>query len=659
MGKLFRSNLWLVVFLALPVSSARASDVYGLSLAELVDVRVSVASVEGEPIHKTPAVVSRYEIDDLRALGFTSLDEMLNLVPGVTVQDAAIGTRAIMVRGLIEAFNQKILFLLDGVPYWQPAHGDNALLGMPLSAISHFEVIRGPGAVIYGTNATAGVINILTKTSPTHAEPGDHEISSTLSSGSNGAHRGSFYSEYQLFENLSISFSGEWRDEQGYDGLFTNRPVPGFFPAATPSDGLVKKKSEGDSQMLKIKAKNLSFLLHQFRSSTRGVAAAAAITNRSELEYCGRLIGVTWKRKWADVSVQAYGDFNQFGLEIPTENLFGGITDGIQKFENKGKDNSRLRTGFHVDIPATDALNVLFGSEIERRETGNYLNTTGDGVVIANTLPASAYFERSVFTQLDYKRAAWRFVFGTRYTRNDTAGSKVTPRLSAVYNLSEQQSLKFLYSVGFNSPNLIQTSLFIPPGVVRGNPNLSAETVKSFEVAYSIVEPQQIFVANVFYLRADDFIQRVPVVNDFGVTYANSSDFDKWGFEVDYQLNRGKFRWKASTAYLHQGNRFDPNDPASLFAPRLTTTIGTVFEVSERWNLGATFQYFSSRAAIDSHRRLNLSAGYHLAGATFRLSVTNALEEDLHHPDIQDFATDRQIPDDDRLGLEFSVDLSL
>jgi outer membrane receptor protein involved in Fe transport len=139
---------------------------FNMSLQELLQIRVSVASPNSERIINTPAIVSRYDMQDMSGMGLRTLKDLLSFIPGFVLQDSRSGGTTVMIRGLVEAFNQKVLFMLYGVPYWMPSHSEIPLLGMPLEAISHVEVIRGPGAVIYGSNASAGVINIITKQTP-------------------------------------------------------------------------------------------------------------------------------------------------------------------------------------------------------------------------------------------------------------------------------------------------------------------------------------------------------------------------------------------------------------------------------------------------------------------------------------------------------------
>ena len=143
-------SVWICVasFSAPCLALPSGSEFLDTDLSDLANLKVSIASSEPERIVDTPAVVTAYKTSNMEKLGFNTLEDVLNFVPGVQVQDTAIGTKAVMIRGLVEAFNQKVLFLLDGTPYWQPSHGGTPILAMPFTYIEKVEVIRGPGAVI-------------------------------------------------------------------------------------------------------------------------------------------------------------------------------------------------------------------------------------------------------------------------------------------------------------------------------------------------------------------------------------------------------------------------------------------------------------------------------------------------------------------------------
>ena len=167
---------------------------FTLSLKELLNIKVSVAANSSQDITTAPMIVSRYNRVDLAKMGINSLQEMLDFVPGVVTQRTQVGNSAVISRGLVEGYNQKILFLLDGVPYWAPSHSAVPLHGIPFESISHIEVVRGPAAVFYGTNASAAVINVVTATNNKNMSVQMADNSSRISATMNVKHDQGYFS---------------------------------------------------------------------------------------------------------------------------------------------------------------------------------------------------------------------------------------------------------------------------------------------------------------------------------------------------------------------------------------------------------------------------------------------------------------------------------
>lgn len=142
-------------------------DLTELSLEELMNVEVVVtsAALHEEPLSRTPAAVCVLTSEDIRRSGLTSLPEVLRLVPGVDVARLDSNRWAVSIHGFNGQFANKILVLVDGRSVYTPLFSGTLwdTLDVPLENIERIEVIRGPGAALWGANAVNGVINIITK----------------------------------------------------------------------------------------------------------------------------------------------------------------------------------------------------------------------------------------------------------------------------------------------------------------------------------------------------------------------------------------------------------------------------------------------------------------------------------------------------------------
>ncbi|MCQ8105870.1 TonB-dependent receptor [Methylomonas sp. SURF-2] len=155
--------------LALPESAKAADDaasaIEELSISELMQMEVSSASRKSQSLSNTAAAAFIISQDDIRRAGVTSIPEALRLAPGIEVAQINASSWAITSRGFNGRYANKLLVLMDGRTVYTPLFSGVFwnLQDTLLEDIERIEVIRGPGAVMWGANAVNGVINIITK----------------------------------------------------------------------------------------------------------------------------------------------------------------------------------------------------------------------------------------------------------------------------------------------------------------------------------------------------------------------------------------------------------------------------------------------------------------------------------------------------------------
>lgn len=119
-----------------------------------------------KPVHKAPAVATVITADDIERVGATTLDEVLETVPGLHVVPIPISyfSSGWSIRGIQLGLNPHVLMLVNGIPFKSAYTGDrNQTFKMLVQKISRVEIVRGPGSAVYGADAFAGVINVITK----------------------------------------------------------------------------------------------------------------------------------------------------------------------------------------------------------------------------------------------------------------------------------------------------------------------------------------------------------------------------------------------------------------------------------------------------------------------------------------------------------------
>ncbi|MFQ3576857.1 MAG: TonB-dependent receptor plug domain-containing protein, partial [Cytophagales bacterium] len=147
-------------------------DLMGMSLEDLLNVKVVSASREEEDIFKSPLtsyVVTREEIEKA---GITSIPEALRLVPGMFVVEQSNGNYEVDIRGLNNVpplnytiVNTSVLVMIDNRPIFSPLQGGTIWEALPIDIhdVERIEVIAGPSSALFGPNAKNGVINIITR----------------------------------------------------------------------------------------------------------------------------------------------------------------------------------------------------------------------------------------------------------------------------------------------------------------------------------------------------------------------------------------------------------------------------------------------------------------------------------------------------------------
>ena len=159
---------FMTVFLAAngaAQSQQSVPDVTALSMEDLMNIQVTSVSKRTQKVADAAAAIFVITQEDLRRSGATSIPEALRLVPGLEVARIDENKWAIGSRGFNGRFDNKLLVLIDGRSVYTPLFSGVYwnVQDVMLEDIDRIEVIRGPGATLWGANAVNGVINIITK----------------------------------------------------------------------------------------------------------------------------------------------------------------------------------------------------------------------------------------------------------------------------------------------------------------------------------------------------------------------------------------------------------------------------------------------------------------------------------------------------------------
>ncbi len=150
----------------IPTAYAEQDDFFDLPLEDLMNIEVTSVSKQSEKASEAAAAIYVITQEDIRRSGLTTVPELLRMAPGVQVAQIDSNKWAITSRGFNRQFSNKLLVLIDGRSVYTPSFSGVFwdAQDLILKDIDRIEVIRGPGATLWGANAVNGVINIITKT---------------------------------------------------------------------------------------------------------------------------------------------------------------------------------------------------------------------------------------------------------------------------------------------------------------------------------------------------------------------------------------------------------------------------------------------------------------------------------------------------------------
>lgn len=442
-----------------------------LSVEELLDVDVTSVSKYPEKLSEAAAAVAVLTQDDIESSGVTSIPEALRLVPGLDVARADAHTWAISSRGFNDIFANKLLVMIDGRTVYTPLFSGVfwEIQDTMLEDIDRIEVVRGPGATLWGANAVNGVINIITKSA--------RDTQGLLISAGGGTEDRGFtsirygvkvndeaflrvYAKYFDRDESVLSNGDDAHDEWNmYRGGFRLDWDP------TPQNsftlqGDIYSGQEDETYLVPTFAPPFSTTI----SSTDNVAG-------------GNLLG-RWTHNFAADSVltlQAYYDRTVRNTPIFGEDRDTGDVDLQHRFTLGEIQEIIWGLGFrvtHADIK--NSLNVSFFPR-------------------DRTLALYSAFVQDEITIIPERV---RLAIGSKFEHNDFTGFEAQPSARALWTPGHSQTIWASISRAVRTPSEAESDVRLnpappvplPPGLLTifGNPEMESEQLLAYEIGYRV-----------------------------------------------------------------------------------------------------------------------------------------------------------------------------
>jgi iron complex outermembrane receptor protein len=689
-NKKFTFVLWM--FLILPPLCAYGADTEEDFIALYGGEEfISIATGVDQPLHKAPAVVSVITAKDIERMGATDIDEALEAVPGLHVsRDAKAYNPLYLFRGISSAQNPQVLMLINGIPITNLFQGDRNLVwgGMPIQAVSKIEVIRGPGSALYGADAFAGVINVVTKEAN-----GEASFEAGIRYGTHNT------KDYWLTGGGSIGelkYSGaiESHKTDGFDEKITSDQQSVldeiFFTSASQAPGSVNMERKNLDARMELVYKNLKLRAGaQIRDDLEdGAGSAQALVEDNSLKSDRLNVDITYENKeftenlavkvqtsYLHTTQEVDGNLLLFPEGAVVPNLvpfdptnFAEFLAALQPFPDGVIGNPEVKerhtrfnfSGFYTGIDRHEiglGAGYYHGDLYEVKESKNFgfnPNTIaalfpGDPVVDVTDTPLVFLTEGKRENSYVFIQDVWQFLndweltAGLRYDHYSDFGDTVNPRLALVWSTTRNLTTKLLYGEAFRAPSFAEQRAINNP-LVLGNSDLDPEELKSYELAFDYrPNHEATFNLNMFYYKWNDIIQFEPGVG--GAVAQNAGE--QTGHGVEFEMTWQALRELELTSNFSWQKSEDKNlDADSAYSPEKQLYLAANWQPKELWNIHLQANWVMDRnraSGVDDFR--SDVDNYALVDLTVRrkslwgkvdiaVIVKNLFDEDAREPSL-------------------------
>lgn len=674
-------------------STLSPDDFYNLSLAELGQVEISIATGNSTPLDRVPAAATVITSSEIQSMGARNLNEVLGTVPGLHVALSSLSRldSVYSIRGIHTGFNPQVLLMMNGIPVQYNVQGSRpTLFRLPITSIERIEVIRGPGSAVYGADAFSGVINVITKDA------------ASIERTQVGGVAGSFGTKEVWFQGASdwdgigIALNVAYQKTDGDKGRRVNTDLQTALDTALGTQvslapGSLATHYEILDTHLALSNESWQLNLWNWRSVDAGVGVGAAQaldntgTDNSDLwlgdfTYQFNESGEHWDNRirasYMNYKQESYFVLLPKGAILPIGNdgnlnfvAPAGLVqfpDGLIGSPSGFAEDSQLE--FISVYKGWDGhrIRVAIGSRYQSLEPGERKNF-GPDVIDGKTpvidgslkdvsdtdfvfLPDSSRTIRYLSVQDEWQiHSDLQLTAGVRYDDYSDFGSATNPRAALVWVANEQLTTKLMFGSAFRAPSFTEQFSKNNP-VSLGNPKLQPERNDTAELSFNYRATNTLMTSlTLFEYRARDMIEFVQDDLATTKTAQNARDQDGKGFE--WEINwRPLDHFHLATSYSQQDARDVASGNPIHDAPRRQFKLNANWEFAQDWKINAQMNHVADRARAYTDPRKQV-ADYTLVNFTLHhlnvvpnldlsVAIRNATNEDAREPSSGEIAED-------------------
>ena len=511
-----------------------------------LDTVVVTATRSPKKLSETGRVVTIISAEQINRSQGKSLPELLNTVPGITFSGAnnAPGiSSSVFLNG---ALTGNVLVLIDGFPVNNAGSTDGSydLNAFPLDQIDHIEILKGSGSTLYGSDAVAGAINVITK----HAKKQGLNTSVQLSGGSYNTFKESAGIIGKL-ENTGIAVNLSNTDSRGFPGATDTTGKGGF----RNDDFHQRSASVNLNQHITDK-----FSLNGNLQTTynKGHLPYGAFTDDKNYTYNNTFLfagigakmmlkkgGLKFNLSQNDVWNKYNDPPNDANFNTPYhEKIKGRITNAEAVFNYGLNKYLDITSGADFKYSSTDEIGTDTLPGKNNNITSVYTSLFFKSAIIRNELNR----RQNIYYPRLFEPPIFRMELGGRYNHHSQYGDNVTYTINPSVVFADQFKLFATVASAFKAPTLYQLSS------LYGNGSLKPETTTSYEAGFDWQIISNILSFNsLFYKRDTKNVIYFKTLPNFPYgKYENGAFEHDKGFESTLTLKLNQVSASTYAAYV-------------------------------------------------------------------------------------------------------------
>lgn len=652
----------------------------------VLDEMVVSATRSEKKLLDTAASVSVITDKDLNQMHINNLDEAFVKIPGVYVgRLSGIGstTSQTVMRGVNAA--NSVAVLVDGVQVNDSYNGSVTWSAIPVDMVKRVEVLRGPASVLYGGNALAGVINIITK------DVDKTSVNLKLSYGSNNTQNHSLYVAGKASDKLDFNVNYEKKKTDGYitDPVLSSKAVIGAETTTTNTGAKRwiignKGKRQWDENTVGVgfkyhfdesKSLALDFTKNEYEYS---YSAPTSYFGDDIIKKAGTYFS-TPGEKASNKYNMTYND-SENGWKAVV-----GYSDQYKQHDtsiSKATDSSKPNTRFSFDLQKNQTIsannNAVFGLNYRKDKMDATVykladKFNSDSKIAVDSMASGTNKSFSAYVMDEHKFSdRWTATAGLRYDKWSTDGRILlpnkteainydestydnwSPSLSVMYKPEADSSVYLSWGKAFEAPSLYRmySSSYSSNVYNIVNPNLKPQKAETFELGYKKdLNNKSAIGVSVYDTKYKGLLYKnsLGVVDGMNATcYQNAGEAEAKGFELELNHNFDD-KWSAFLNYTYQNPvikkalKATEKDKYVTAIPKEVFRAGVTYS-DNKWSGMLTGEYISKRfsktdnsdtvngvyGSYDPYFIMNMDISYSFnKNYTLTASVNNILDRDF------------------------------